>query len=296
VCKENFVERTRPHDDIPRVNRLVVACLVVAAGCAKGTSNGFGDAQGGFQDAAYDDAPGRGIIADSSVPADVKLPPDAKIFHDAKEFEDAKDFEDAKVFRDAPPPIDAKIFMDACIESQMQLLANPTFDLMPVATGWTETENPNKMVEIVTNQPPSENGFSPQSPAYYAWMGGFVSSSHSTTYTDEMQQNITIPAGSTALTLTGYYIVNSAEEPDFPYDNATLGLTQLDGTQITPQLALDNTMDDGTQSYHGFSLNYTNAASLAGTSVTMRITTTNDYSNATNFIFDTLALTATYCP
>jgi hypothetical protein len=178
----------------------------------------------------------------------------------------------------------------------VQLLVNPTFDLMPIATGWTESENPNKMVEIVTDQPPSGMGFSPQSAPYYAWMGGFIASSHSTTYTDEMQQNIAIPAGTTALTLTGYYIVNSAEEPDFPYDTATLGLTQLDGTQITPQLSLSNEDDDGTQSYHGFSLNYTNAAGLAGTSVTMRITTTNDYSNPTNFIFDTLAVTATYCP
>jgi hypothetical protein len=282
------------------VNRAVVVSFVVLAGCARGASlGGNGDAPGGYQDApGYMDAPTRMAAADApaSMQDDAKLPPDAKVYEDAKVFEDSKVFLDGKIYEDA------HVYMDACTPMQMQVLTNPAFDLSPVETGWTQTENPNKSIEIVTDETPPD-GFAYQSPSYYAWLGAEVGPNHSTPYVDDLQQNVTIPANTTSLTLTGNYIVFTNEDQDDPsvYDTAVVELTQTDGTPISPSLQLNNTDDQNDHSSHNpppwqtFSLTF-DAAALSGTTVTVNMTSSNDYSNYTSFAFDTLALTATYCP
>jgi hypothetical protein len=110
-----------------------------------------------------------------------------------------------------------------------------------------------------------------------------------------MYQDVAVPADTTKVVLTGYYNVNTFETDDIPFDTASVGLIQTNGTPIETALSVDNTTNpDNNTPYIAFS--HTFAANVAGQTVRLRFTTTNDDINYTNFFFDTLALTATHCP
>ena len=208
---------------------------------------------------------------------------DAHVYMDAKQFEDAHEFHDAHVFMDAHVYMDAHVFMDACVPVQTQLLQNPAFDLDPVGIDWTETQV--AMLQVVTND-------SPQSVPYSLFLGGYTGYG---TATDGAYQDIVIPGNVTALTLTGYYGVATNETPmTGPYDTAAVVLTQTNGTPIETVLSLDN--NTNTNSMYVPLTHSFNVATLGGTTVRLKFTSTSDNTLATAFFFDTLALTATHCP
>jgi hypothetical protein len=232
--------------------------LAVAAGCASGSAQGVNDAS----------------------PAGT----------DAKSYLDAPDIEHADARRDAPLP-DASIDAPhdaACVPTTTELLSNPALDLTPLATGWTE-QNIDDTYPIIT----ADAGLAPQSTPYRAWMGGFQGTDLGvSTVTDMLYQDVAVPVGTTQLELTGYYAVATAETGTNVYDTASVDVIQPSGTPIEAVLSLSNATSAASwkQLAHMFTAN------VAGQTVRLRFTTTNDITNATSFYFDTLSLKATHCP
>lgn len=171
----------------------------------------------------------------------------------------------------------------SCTPMQIEQLTNPAFDMAPEGTGWTQTPI-NPTYPIVT----TDDGIAEQSPTEKAWMGGIVSGS------DSLYAQFTIPATATALVLTGYYEVRTAETSTTnPYDKGSINLVQQNGTTIIePVLAIDSTHPTTTWT----AINHTFTNVSAGQTVRLLFATTNDISNETSFYFDTLSLQATACP
>ena len=250
------------------MRRFALAAVVVA-GCASG------------QGAAPADAPIGGV--------------DAKVYLDGQiEGTDAPPHIDAAI--DAPPHIDAAIDAapmidappDACVPITTELLANPVFDLTPQGTGWTET-NIDNAYPIIT----ADDGITEQTAPYKAWLGGWAGTDKSvTSLTDQLYQDVVVPAGTTSLVLTGYYEVRTAETGTTVYDTGNVDLLQTNGTPIEAVMALSNAAPTTAWT----PLSHTFGGNLSGMTVRLRFTTTNDVSNPTSFYFDTLSLKATHCP
>ncbi|MBA3392826.1 MAG: hypothetical protein H0T89_09285 [Deltaproteobacteria bacterium] len=181
---------------------------------------------------------------------------------------------------DAPPP-------PPCMATAMkQLLVNPAFDATPAGTGWTQTPV-DPAFPIIT----SDDGLAEKSPAMKAWMGGYAQANAN----DQLFQDVTIPANTAKLRLTGFYSVVTTEAAGAAVkDTASIELTQVGGTSIDKLLAVNNTMTTATWT----AIDYTvaNVTGLSGTTVRFSLQTSNDASAHTNFYFDSLVLTATHCP
>jgi len=270
VGQENLVETDSPTDDIARVLRTALF-VVALVGCAKG---GVGQQL----------APGDGneVVIDGKVYLDG---PDG--LHDAHEYRDAHVFDDAHVYNDAHIYNDAHVFNDACVPVQTQLLINKDFDLGPSAD-WHEIQfTGTGGGELILAS-------FPQSGAYDAWMGGYTGSP---AY-DRLFQDIAIPAGTTALVLTGYHLVNTQEDninDPGPYDFGDIVLATTANTLLEDAIDLDN-IDATTGTTYTFFTHSFATAGIVGTTVRLVIESQNDDLNATNFRFDTLTLTATHCP
>lgn len=181
---------------------------------------------------------------------------------------------------DAPPGTDAP---PGCTPMTTQLLVNPAFDGTPLGTGWTEAPI-DPAAPLITG-----DASSVQSSPNVAWMGGLVSASASTKVTDTLSQQVTIPTGTTQLVLTGYYRVATFELLINGDDTASIAL------QGQAALALEEkAVSAWTAFSYAFTSAFTNAH--AGQTVTLRISSSNDDELVTSFFFDSLALTATYCP
>jgi hypothetical protein len=122
-------------------------------------------------------------------------------------------------------------------------------------------------------------------------MGGFVAPTAGTSVTDVLYQDVAVPMGTTQLRLTGYYLIGTQEPDPIAYDSAQVALTQTNGTPIEVALSLNNTTAAATWT----PLDKVFTANLSGQTVRLRFTSSNDDAFNTNFFFDTLALTATYC-
>jgi hypothetical protein len=235
--------------------------LALLAGCASASSQGVTDSPAGPSADAK-------IYLDSS---NVEQPPDAAI--------------------DAPRPIDAAPPMPdaaACTPHTTQLLGNPAFDLSPMGTRWTEQPY-DSTLPIITNDP----GLNPQSSPYRAWMGGLQGVDYGvSSITDQLYQDITVPAGTTQLVLTGYYAVATSETGSTVYDTGSVDLIDTSGTPIEPIASLTN----ATIASSWTQLSHTFTTDVSGQTVRLRFTTTNDSTNPTSFYFDTLSLKATHCP
>jgi hypothetical protein len=204
---------------------------------------------------------------------------------DAKVFLDAPiQTQDAPPHPDAPPPPDAAP-PDAyqCVVMTRNLLTNPALDLNPSGMGWVQ-QNIDNAYPIVTG----DDGIPEHSAPFKAWMGGIVGGG---TATDVLYQDVAVPANTTQLRFTGYYEVRTGETGSTVYDTGQVGITQTNGTPIETIRTFSNAAP--TTAWTAFSYNV--AANLSSQTVRLRFTTSNDFSNATSFYFDTLALTATYC-
>lgn len=214
---------------------------------------------------------------------------DQPIDGDATPMIDGKVYIDARANPDAPsPPPDAQAAPDAyqCHVMTQQLLQNPVLDLSPVGMAWVQ-QNIDNSFPIVSN-----SGIVPQSAPYKAWMGGFAAfEKGALSVTDTLYQDVAIPAGTTQLLFTGYYLVGTAETSTSVHDTAQIGLIQTNGTPIETIRSFDNTSAIPLWT----AMTYTVTSNLSGQTVRLRLTSTNDVLNVSSFYFDTLALTATYC-
>lgn len=233
--------------------RGFAVALALVAGCASaGSASEQPDAGGGGgPDAARQ--PDAGVGVDASVDASTVTPVDA------------------------PPGTDAP---PGCTPMTTQLLVNPAFDGTPLGTGWTEVP--------IDAAAPLITGDSSliQSSPNVAWLGGFESSSSTTKVTDRLSQQVTIPAGTTQLVLTGHFQVKTSEWLANWDDTAAI--------ELQGQTALSLHEGSATTAWKAFS--YTFTPTHAGQTVTLRLSSSNDDTYVTSFFFDSLALTATYCP
>lgn len=203
-------------------------------------------------------------------------------------------------------PVDAKVWRDGQIEAiadaqpvqippdayecqvqTQQLLVNPVLDMNPTGMGWVQ-QSIDTAAPVIT----SDDGVVEHSAPFKAWMGGFQAYDYGLfTVTDMLHQDVTVPAGTTALRFTGVYDVRTSETETGTFDTAQLSLVQPDGTPLETIKSLSN----GTPTTGWTPLDHTFAAPHAGAAVRLRITTSNDVIDPTSFYFDTLALTATVC-
>ncbi len=187
---------------------------------------------------------------------------------------------------DAAPPIDAPPLVDAppgCTPMTTQLLVNGNFDAPTMGMGWTATPI-NAQYPIVT-----ADGTLKETMPNIAWMGGWAQAAPNT---DELHQDVMVPAGTTMLSLTGYYQVRTGELFDFlPIDLIDVQLTTTTGTMLESVLALDN----GDKTTQWTPISKTFAMPYAGQMVRLHVTTDGDDTDATSFFLDSLALTATQC-
>jgi hypothetical protein len=253
------------------MKRLVLICVAIA-GCASGSST---LAQ---QDAPAIDAPKIDSSGEQFVDAMIDGPIDAAPDAMPDAMIDAPIMIDAPLI-DAPP--------DACVPVATELLVNPAFDLSPVGTGWTQV-----LIDPAGPLISTDGNIDEHSASYKAWLGGYEAPS--TSVTDSLSQDVVVPAGTTQLVLTGFYQVQTYESATATtvYDNARLDLTQPNGTPIATVRTFSNLTPVATWT----AINFTFPQNLAGQTVRLRMTSTNDFINVTNFYFDTLSLVATHCP
>jgi hypothetical protein len=145
-----------------------------------------------------------------------------------------------------------------------QKLGNPGFET-GTAAPWTSSAG---VVDSSTSE-------AAHAGSWKAWMNGY-----GTTHTDTLSQSVTIPAGCTA-TFTFWLHVDSAE---------TTTSTQYDKLTVkagTTTLATYSNLNKAT----GYTQKSFNVSSLAGQTVTIGFTGTEDSSLQTSFVVDDTALT-----
>ena len=225
------------------------------------------------------------------LPIDGNGPPQ----QDAKVFEDGRAQLPLDAAIDAPRviPPDARMIdahPDACVPVATELLANPALDLSPQGTSWVE-EPIDSSNPLITTDP---SGFAGQSAPYKAFLGGYEAQTFGlSSVTDQMYQDVAVPAGTTELVLTGYFVVATTETTTTTaYDTGSVDLIQTNGTPIENVMSLSN-LTTTPAAWQAFT--YTFAHPSAGQTVRLRLTSTNDVTNNSNFFFDTLSLKATHC-
>jgi hypothetical protein len=243
--------------------------MLAVAGCASGSSPlGQGDAPNVPVDAKQIDAP-------------IQPHPDAFV-----------PLTDAFVPQDAPADMmtDASTADAACVPMVTQLLANPALDLTPMGTNWQQTPIDPTFPPITDQDGPAE-----QSAPYKMWLGGFAAGDLGmTTVTDVVYQDVTVPANTTQLVLSYYYIVGTQEDPaaTIAFDTASIAFTQTNGTQIVQANSFSNLTPVATWTLATFTV----PQNLSGQTIRLRLTSSNDVSFGSNFFFDSFALNATHCP
>jgi hypothetical protein len=173
-----------------------------------------------------------------------------------------------------------------CTVGTYDILMNGSYEQMSM--GWMAV--PYTVGDPLINTMAASGGVAAQSPAYRAWLGGTAANTGQTA-TDTLYQDVAIPASTTALAFTGYYWVGTQEFTSGIYDNATVELVTTTGAAIETIKTFDD--DHTTTTWTTFSK--TIAANVAGNTVRLRLTAINDDLYPTNFYFDTLQLSATYC-
>ena len=146
-----------------------------------------------------------------------------------------------------------------------QLLGNPGFETGSAAP-WTSTAG-------VINE--NGAGETSHTGSWYAWLDGY-----GTTHTDTLSQTVTIPAGCTATSFSFWLHIDTAETTTTTaFDKLTI---TANGTTVA---TFSNLNHNTGYTQHTFSL-----GSLAGSSVTVKFTGTEDSSLQTSFVVDDTAI------
>jgi xanthomonalisin len=131
----------------------------------------------------------------------------------------------------------------------------------------------------------------PQSGTNIAWMGGYAKAAPNT---DSLTQDVAVPAGTTMLSFTGYYYINTEEFISGTYDRGEISLTTTAGAAIEAIKSLSD--DTTTTAWTAMNHTFANLAQIKGQTVRLKLTTDSDSTDRTNFMFDSFVLTATVCP
>jgi hypothetical protein len=182
---------------------------------------------------------------------------------------------------DAPPDAPAP-----CVEVMTELLKNPAFDLTPMGTMWMQTPISTTYPLITDQGQTGTSGITEQSAPYDAWLGGLQG-------TDVLWQDFTVPARTKQILLSGFYEVRTGETAATAIDTASIAFVQTNDTPIAVVQALDNTKKTTTWTTLNFAV--TNAPSLSGMTIRLKMTSTNTATLFTSFWWDTLSLKATHC-
>ena len=146
-----------------------------------------------------------------------------------------------------------------------QKLANPGFE--SGRTSWGSTTG------VIGQNGPSEPA---HSGTWDAWLDGYGRS-----HTDTLSQTVTIPSGCSSYVLSFYLHIDSAERTtSVAYDKLTV---TLGSTTLATYSNLNKAS--------GYALRSFNVAGLAGQTVTLTFTGTEDSSLQTSFVIDDTALT-----
>ena len=192
----------------------------------------------------------------------------------------------AVVLPDTPPDTTP----DACVAQVTETLANPALDLAPAGVGWTEVpiQNlPGGPYPII-----SSDGVVSSAP-FAAWLGGAAAEdAGASTITDQLYQDVTFPADATTFVVGGMSAVGGSESTTVVFDTFTLDVLETNGTLIENVMTLNNTQPSA--AYVTFSKSLT--SNLAGRTVRLRATSTNDITLHTHFFLDNLSFKATFCP
>jgi hypothetical protein len=145
-----------------------------------------------------------------------------------------------------------------------QKLANPGFE--SGTSGWTQTP------AVIGQNGPSEPA---HAGTWDAWMDGY-----GTTHTDTVSQSVTIPTGCSA-SLSFYLHIDTSE---------TTTTTQYDKLTVTVGSTTVATFSNLNHA-NGYTQHSYNVSSLAGQTVTLKFSGTEDSSLQTSFVLDDLAVT-----
>jgi hypothetical protein len=167
----------------------------------------------------------------------------------------------------------------------MDLLANGNFDATPLGTGWT-AQPIDPAGPLIT----TDGTLTAQSGTARAWMGGYEKASGNT---DTLYQDVMIPANATALQITGFYQVKTAEVLPGTYDKSTVEIVSTANAQL--ELIKSLTDDNGTTAWTALDKTITNLAAMKGQTVRVKFSTSGDSTDATSFYYDTIKLNVT-CP
>ena len=227
-----------------------------------------------------------GCASGKSMPAEQVDASDGVDAKDNENLADARPDAPNVVPPDAPPPPP-----DACVPVATERLQNPVFDLAPDGVSWTAVRNP-ALYPIIS---PNPTGLVAISAPNKAWLGGASGNDLSmASVTDSLHQDVTFPANATNFVITGYYLIGGIEDTDVVYDTFSLDVIQTNGTPIESVLFLNNTQKVGGTTFTAFSK--TLSSNLAGQTVRLRATSSNDIINHTSFWLDSLSFKSTQCP
>lgn len=177
----------------------------------------------------------------------------------------------------------------ACVPATVQLLANNAFDLAPVGTMWNQDLLIQPGYQLITDQ----DGVPEDTAPYKAWLGGFTDIDFPAD--DAMYQDIAIPASTTALTLTYKYQVATSETGGTAYDGAWIDLNDTTDTLLAEAQFMNNTMPTAAWVPMTYVVADGVINQVAGGTLRLRISSSNDVSNPTSFYVDTMSLTADVC-
>lgn len=175
---------------------------------------------------------------------------------------------------DAPTP---------CTMMTSNLLINPAFEM--TTTGWMETRIGTEAIVR------ADGPVAAHTPTLKAWMGGVLGGLGAPA-TDALWQDVMIPASTTMLVVTGMYDVRTTEtSTGTVFDSGSIAIVTTANAPIESVLALSNLTPKTTWT----AINHPVTAPVAGMTIRLRMTSSNDFSSGSSFYFDSLGLMATFC-
>lgn len=183
---------------------------------------------------------------------------------------------------DDPRMHEAETAADNCDD----LLVNGDFD--DGSVGWKATP-----ADIIFDDTDISPTIRADSGDYFAWLGGDFS------VTRTISQEIQVPTNAAVLRLRGKYVVVAETETGPVEDTFKLELYNSAGMLQSTPLMLTNTTwtipGDGIFEWSDLDVKI-NTGAAAGERALLRLSSTNDGQNNTNFLFDSLSLRGSACP
>jgi hypothetical protein len=192
---------------------------------------------------------------------------------------------------DAPAAIDAPridapgMQIDAptqCTMVTSNLLINPAFEM--TTTGWMETRIGGEAIVR------ADGPVAAHTPTLKAWMGGVLGDIGAPA-SDALWQDVMIPTSTTMLVVTGMYDVRTAETGGTAFDTGSLAIVTTANAPIESVIALSNLTPKTTWT----AIDHPVTATVAGMTIRLRLTSSNDFTAGSSFYFDSLGLMATFC-